>query len=133
MLVVKKKKKLQRIQPNRHISWFPLEIQLTQPSYGAVHPIFTSRTTTSFLPAALCCGCALCYQGIFPTGWEGALCALQNEISRQRKQWSRRNPLPLLTLGSAFALGSAVPMSTLSSHSYTPSLLDLHQKANARG
>lgn len=75
MLVVKKKKKLQRIQPNRHISWFPLEIQLTQPSYGAVHPIFTSRTTTSFLPAALCCGCAPCHQGIFPAGWEGALCA----------------------------------------------------------
>lgn len=70
-----KKKKLQRIQPNRHISWFPLEIQLTQPSYRAVHPIFTSRTTTSFLPAALCCGCAPCHQGIFPAGWEGALCA----------------------------------------------------------
>lgn len=59
--------------------------------------------------------------------------APQNELSRQRKQWSRRNPLPLLTLGSAFALGSAVPASTLSSHSHTPSLLDLHQKANARG
>lgn len=57
MLVVKKKKKLQIIQPKMYIALLALKISLTRPSYRTVHHIFKSCPTAPFAPAIRCCGC----------------------------------------------------------------------------